>query len=518
MTNMLTIKTATNSCYQTIDVVTDNVHFFGAVSSLLDYPKPSISPEQCAKDGVEFSHRATFFDDENNKIENFTLINDCRSVNVVFTETYRMIVRCGYNGIYSSTSVPEYVTDLWLLSRIHSGLVNVPTIPVNQLKIPKSLRSFYVSTEYCTVFTNFSDIDRIDKLTLRYYKFDNNVVLPQNIKHLELEQCTGTYVKLPTTLESVNFINCTFTEGVVTFPDGLNTLDIIESSMIINENFPDSITKCSIVNTTRGKLLSTPTNSINNWPVNLETLYLNTVKLNIPHSFPHRLKMLRMENCYSPNRLFPTEWPDSITSLTLKTRIYKDTCRKYIAVPLYWPRNCVTMNIVGWSGIIDAPLPNELPSSVTLFKSNDPHVIPMKWPDSLKTIKCDTLGFEINYPEKWPPNINRIKLSIHEKTRIPSILPDGLVKFEINSSNFEHIPNYWPASLASITAKFECGSITSKIPLFIRKSDVEKYRTLGIDITPQQLFIIMRDITNSVDGDYDSDDSACDACTWCGRS
>jgi hypothetical protein len=495
-----------------IDVVTTGVESFSHLCNLLDYPKASISIEQCKEDGVKFVHHVTFFDDENNKILPYTHINDCRSINVVFTEKYNMTIYDDIFGVNSSTSIPEYVTDLFLVSRLTTD-TNVPKIPVNQLKIPKSLESFYIYSAWIDPFTNFLALDYVNTLTLCNYKFNNNIELPQNIKHLVLKKCTGICIKLPSLLESVSFIECHFTESVVKFPDGLDILDISNSEMAIDENFPDSITKCSI-NSIDRKHISTPTKSINNWPINLKTLYLKNLNLNIPNLFPHRLKTLHMENCQSPNKLFPTEWPDSITSLTLKTQLSS----KYTTAPSYWPRNCVTMNIMNWSKFVDTPLPDKLPSSVTMFTSNDPHVIPVKWPDSLKTIKCNTSICEINYPEEWPPNINHIKLHIHEKTHIPSVLPDGLVKFEINSSNCEHIPNYWPASLENIVAKFECGLIPTQIPLFIRKSDVEKYKKLGIDITPQQLFMIMKDITKSVDECYSDDSDDNEFCTWCGRN
>ena len=136
----------------------------------------------------------------------------------------------------------------------------------------------------------------------------------------------------------------------------------------------------------------------------------------------------------------------------------------------------------------------------------------------MKTIKCNTAEFDVKYPEKWPPNVNHIKLNIHEHTNIPSVLPDGLVKFDIKSSNCKHIPNDWPASLTEIRVQFESDYTTATTSLFIRKSDLEKYKALGLNINPQQLAMIMLNITRSSEDDYGSDDDDDDMCSWCGRS
>lgn len=136
-------------------------------------------------------------------------------------------------------------------------------------------------------------------------------------------------------------------------------------------------------------------------------------------------------------------------------------------------------------------------------------MIPEKWSESLKTIEC-SITVTKKFSEEWPSNVTHIKLSLAKDSVIPEVLPEGLLKFDIQTQNHNHIPIVWPQSLDKIKVWVDSYSYTgfSHVVLSINKSDLEKYKSMGININPRQLLMITLDVSrsNMTSSEYYSDD------------
>jgi len=515
--NKLTIKTADNDCYCVIDVHMKDVTSVGDLYDIIQLPPRHISDEQCDKDGVKPSQLTTIYDDNGNELDRFASISGYETLVVVFSEIYSTTVYYeDYSSMCDKSSIPEYVNNLFIMSGWEQ--TRAKPYALSQLKVPESLNELYLSGGKTIINRHqiniMAGIKYIKNLTIRDFKFAEEYEIKTSVKKMRISYCEGECLKLPNGIESIVFYNCEFTRGVFTFPHSLQELDIFLSSVIVNENFPETIVRCSIVNN-RIKKISTPTGAINNWPENLETLCLDYVCLNIPERFPPKLRILKLNNCQSENTLFPTEWPDTLTEMELKYSEAFGNPYYYTTFPSYWPRNCTTIKLMDMN--ISGVLPKELPVNLTHFKSTNVDTIPAKWPESLKTLKCNFI-YDAKFPDEWSPNIENIKLAIHEHTILPDALPDKLLKFCIKTSNHKHIPNTWPASLTSIIVRSDT-FVSASSKLFIHKHVLEKYKEIGIDITPQQFLMIVLDVADPDDTDYFSsgEDNDDDRCRECGR-
>lgn len=505
--NPFIIKTSTNDNYQTIDI-TDEMVTFDDMKNKINRPYAFVSDEQCKKDGVKRIMDIHFFDDDGHKISGYTSITGHTSIRVTFLDSiYRMSIGVGTFGV-DNVTVPKYVNEVVIGYKYGQLLAYEEFIPLHKLDLPKSLNRLSVSFVVNMKISELPPLGYVGELFMSNCTFDRGIKLCESVESLTLSQCIGVDINLPKISNVASFVECTFSGSSIVFQEGLMKLNISRSSMLISENMPSTITHCCLMDVTGKKShhISTPTGKINNWSTDLETLRLENIIINIPDEFPKKLKTLEISHCSSTDKLFPTEWPDSIVCLKLKWKWKYNINHSYKTFPEYWPRKCLQMEIKNMP--CGTNLPTELPPLLKNFRSNDPKAIPKKWVDSLETIQCRIETNE-TFPDEWPSNVKQIRLNIHKDQQLPKILPDGLIKLDIKTSNYNHIPNEWPVSLNSIRVRVDTDSFFSRsCGLYIHRTDLEQYKSIGINITPQQLLMILLNVAEPDKQDYDpsSDD------------